>query len=127
MCEAAMSLDVTFEPKEIDRAILEILEDGRNVPANIAEELGKSRQYVHQRLGLLEAAERVENVGRGVYELVEAPDEESSDTDTRETLRMDVDAVRRALDDLEGALERGDRREVRAALQRARDALETGG
>lgn len=67
--EHTMGLD----RKEIDDRILDLLADGRNVPSNIAEDLGVSRQYVQQRLQLLEAAEYVQNIGRGVYELVEDP------------------------------------------------------
>jgi ArsR family transcriptional regulator, cadmium/lead-responsive transcriptional repressor len=58
---------------EIDNKILDELHDGRNVPSNLAESLGVTRQYVGQRLKLLEAADHVRNVGRGVYELVDDP------------------------------------------------------
>lgn len=58
---------------ETDRAILDMLTDGRNVPANIADEMDVSRQYVHQRIKLLETADYVHNIGRGVYELIEDP------------------------------------------------------
>ena len=67
--EQAMGLD----RKEIDDRILGLLAEGRNVPSNLADELGVSRQYVQQRLKLLEAADYVDNIGRGVYELVEDP------------------------------------------------------
>lgn len=62
-----------LELKPIDEKVIDVLHDGRNVPANIADELEVSRQYVHQRLSLLEAADYVHNIGRGVYELVEDP------------------------------------------------------
>jgi len=67
--EQAMGLD----RKEIDDRILGLLAEGRNVPSNLADELDVSRQYVQQRLKLLEAADYVENIGRGVYELIEDP------------------------------------------------------
>jgi hypothetical protein len=37
--------------------------------------LDYSRQYIHQRLQLLVAAEYVSNLGHGLYELEELPDE----------------------------------------------------
>jgi ArsR family transcriptional regulator, cadmium/lead-responsive transcriptional repressor len=71
-----MGLDL----KEIDERILDELHDGRNVPSNLAETLDVSRQYVQQRLALLEAADHVENIGRGVYELLDDPREETEST-----------------------------------------------
>lgn len=62
-----------LDRKEIDDEILEKLSEGRNIPSNIADDLDVSRQYVQQRLKLLEAADYVENIGRGVYELIEDP------------------------------------------------------
>lgn len=64
-----MGLDL----KDIDGEILDELTGGRNVPSNLADELDVTRQYIQQRLQLLEAADHVENVGRGVYELVDDP------------------------------------------------------
>lgn len=58
---------------DTDRAIVEILVEGRNVPANIAEEIGVTRQYIQQRLKRLSEHGFVENIGRGVYELKEDP------------------------------------------------------
>jgi len=74
--EQAMGLD----RKEIDDRILGLLAEGRNVPSNLADELDVSRQYVQQRLKLLEAADYVENIGRGVYELIEDPRSEDEPT-----------------------------------------------
>ena len=62
-----------LDRKEIDNKILDELHGGRNVPSNLADELDVSRQYISQRLKLLEAADHVENIGRGVYELVDDP------------------------------------------------------
>lgn len=55
-----------------DRAIIHTLRDGRNVPANIALETDYSRQYVYERLKRLSEHGVVENLGHGVYELVES-------------------------------------------------------
>ena len=62
---------------ETDDRILTKLQEGRNVPANIAEELDLSRQYVQQRLRRLEEHEHVRNIGRGVYELIDDPRRQS--------------------------------------------------
>ena len=58
---------------ETDKKVISKLEEGRNVPANIAEELGLSRQYVQQRLRRLEEHGHVQNIGRGVYEMIDDP------------------------------------------------------
>jgi DNA-binding Lrp family transcriptional regulator len=58
---------------DTDITLIECLSQGRNVPANLAEEIGVSRQYVQQRLKRMEEHEVVRNIGRGVYELVEDP------------------------------------------------------
>ncbi|AUV82519.1 winged helix-turn-helix domain-containing protein [Salinigranum rubrum] len=58
---------------DTDITLIERLSQGRNVPANLAEEIGVSRQYVQQRLKRMEEHEVVRNIGRGVYELVEDP------------------------------------------------------
>jgi predicted transcriptional regulator len=56
---------------ETDQRIIEQLRDGRNVPANLADELNFSRQYIQQRLQRMEEHGIVSNIGRGVYELTE--------------------------------------------------------
>ena len=72
-------------PHELNRAdkrILRELEAGVRNPSWVAEELDYSRQYVHQRLQLLVAAEFVNNLGHGLYELEELPNELTRDSDT---------------------------------------------
>ena len=73
---ATNSGQMTYEPTEVDFDILDELHEGRNVPSNIADDIGVTRQYVQQRLKLLEAAGHVNNIGRGVYELVNDPRED---------------------------------------------------
>ena len=127
---------------EIDNKILDELHDGRNVPSNLAEELDVSRQYISQRLKLLEAADHVENVGRGVYQLVDDPrddveptpdpadlqariDELESDlTDAREDVEYYKDELRQCREQLEGV---PDRRKIKRAIEDLEHALETGG
>jgi len=62
---------------DADQEIISALQDGRNVPANLADELGYSRQYIQNRLKRLREHGIVQNIGRGVYELIEAPDNDS--------------------------------------------------
>lgn len=70
-----MPIEVPHELNQADERILRELQAGVRNPSWLAEELDYSRQYVHQRLQLLVAAEYVENLGHGLYELVELPDE----------------------------------------------------
>ncbi|MCG1002877.1 MULTISPECIES: helix-turn-helix domain-containing protein [Halobacterium] len=70
-----VSITVTHELNRADKRILRALEDGVRNPSWLADELEYSRQYVHQRLQLLVAAEYVENLGHGLYELNELPDD----------------------------------------------------
>ena len=58
---------------DTDEAILEILEEGRNIPSNIADRLGFSRQYVQRRLKRLEEHGHLHNIGGGVYEITDDP------------------------------------------------------
>ena len=68
---------------EADEKIIDTLQEGRNVPANLADELGYSRQYIQNRIKRLREHGIVKNVGRGVYELVDDPrDENPSDSPT---------------------------------------------
>ena len=77
-----MSITVPHELNQADERILRTLEDGVRNPSWLADELDYTRQYVHQRLQLLVAAEYVENLGHGLYELIETPDELHQDSDT---------------------------------------------
>jgi DNA-binding Lrp family transcriptional regulator len=58
---------------DTDRAVLEILDEGRNAPSNIADRLDFTRQYVQQRLRRLEEHGHVQNIGSGVYEIIDDP------------------------------------------------------
>lgn len=109
------------DPKlnDVDRIVLRELNEGRNVPKNLADEAGKSRQYVHQRLKILKAADYVENKGNGVYEL----QPEELPEDEREELGIDdspSDAVKSAA--IAQATLRETEREL-AECQREREEL----
>lgn len=59
-------------PQDADRAILEMLLDGRNLATNIASETGYTRHYITTRLKRLREHGYVENVGSGLYEITDA-------------------------------------------------------
>jgi DNA-binding Lrp family transcriptional regulator len=65
----------------VDKEILEILREGRATQSYIVDETGRSRQYVHNRLGILAAAGFVENIHpkTALYELIDDPLEGEDD------------------------------------------------
>lgn len=106
---------------ETDEKILEILHEGRNVPANVAEELDFTRQYIQQRLRRLEEHGYIQNIGRGVYEIITDP----RNADTDEIAEgVDVEQLNRALHDIELHISRDEPEDVEDAVKRARDALD---
>ncbi len=54
---------------EADRVILDALEDGRNLAANLEDEIDYERHYISQRLRRLAEHGIVTNLGNGLYEL----------------------------------------------------------
>lgn len=117
--ESIMALDL----KDIDGRILDELAAGRNVPSNLAEELDSSRQWIQQRLKMLEAAGHVENIGRGVYELVDDPREDIDVAEGREPpaeSEENIQDLRNRLDQLES-----EAAELRDENDRLRDWLDT--
>ncbi|QLG47880.1 hypothetical protein [Natrinema halophilum] len=103
----------------VDGEILDVLQNGRNVPANIADEIDKSRQYTHQRLGLLEAAQHVQNVGRGVYELVDDPRTDAEPEPDVDTLQERIDTLESDLVDARKEIE-----SYKAELSKRNEQLE---
>ena len=67
-----------IELNPTDRAILEMLREGRCTPSYIADEYGYSRQNVTNRLNRLVEHGDVRKVHTGLYELVEDPEALSS-------------------------------------------------
>lgn len=64
-----------LEMNPTDRAILEMLRDGRCTPSYIADEHGYSRQNVTNRLNRFAEHGYVRKVHTGLYELVEDPEQ----------------------------------------------------
>lgn len=96
----------------IDKQILDVLHEGRNSPSNIADVTDASRQWVHQRLSVLEAAGYVENIGRGVYELrtdprppADQPDADGPASPSPQAQAHDPDTVKSAQVFLQRALQ----------------------
>jgi len=66
---------MAIELTDADHAILDLLAVGRCTVGYLADETNYSRQHVHNRLTVLQAAEYVEKVHdtTGLYELEEDP------------------------------------------------------
>lgn len=64
---------MAHELNPADERILRELQHGVRNPSWLADELDYSRQYVHQRLQLLVAADYVTDIGHGLYELNRLP------------------------------------------------------
>ena len=62
------------EFSDTELAILDKLGEGRGTPGYIAEEIGKSKPYVRDRLKDLTRLGLVQKVHRGLYELADAED-----------------------------------------------------
>lgn len=77
-------MQMGHELNDADESILDHLLEGRdtgepwgrNTPQNIASDLEYSRQYIQNRLKMLQAASYVENIDGGVYEFRDDPREE---------------------------------------------------
>lgn len=71
-----MTAVMPHELNTADESILTALAEGRNLPQNLAGDLDYTRQYVHNRLQILQAADYVRNIGGGLYEITDAGREE---------------------------------------------------
>lgn len=104
---------VAHELNDADEKILDQLASGRNLPQNLANELGYSRQYIQNRLQMLKAADYVKNVGGGLYELVDDPRDSTGEDDVEE-LKRHVCAAGEAIEE---SNDKELRRHVRAACE----------
>jgi DNA-binding Lrp family transcriptional regulator len=66
------------ELRDADRAIIDVLREGRNNAPNISERTGYSKQYIRERLKRLADEGLLTNIGSGIYELIpeEVPENE---------------------------------------------------
>jgi len=103
---------------DADEQILELLVEGRNLPQNLADELGYSRQYIQNRLQMLKAADYAANLGGGLYEIT------ADGFDEIGLEPLDVAALRDALADAREAHEQVDGDALGEALQRMEKLLE---
>jgi hypothetical protein len=69
------------ERTDADEAILDELRQGARTQAYLVDETGYSRQYIRQRLQIMEAREWVENIHEktALWELRQDPDEDEGD------------------------------------------------
>ncbi len=98
---------------DADRAILRALEDGRNLAANLEDEIDYERHYINQRLRRLAEHGVVTNLGNGLYEL--ADDHSAS---ARATTAEPLRGLVGLLDEEEAAAARERSREWREAFDR---------
>ncbi|GGN84442.1 hypothetical protein EGH26_00040 [Halomicroarcula pellucida] len=109
---------MAHELNDADEQILKLLLEGRNLPQNLADELGYSRQYIQNRLQMLKAADYASNLGGGLYEITD---------DGREEIGAesgaDVDELRDALADARAAHEQVNGDALGEALERMADLL----
>ncbi|WP_197052460.1 hypothetical protein [Halobellus rufus] len=116
-----MDLKVAHELNDADERILDLLASGRNLPQNLARELDYSRQYVQNRLQMLKAADYVENVGGGLYELVDDPrDDDEAAPDAGD---VDLEELREVVAEARAAYNDLDNDRLDEALTRAEELL----
>ena len=114
-----MQSPMAHELNDADEQILELLVEGRNLPQNLADELGYSRQYIQNRLQMLKAADYAANLGGGLYEITtDGLNEIAAEDD------LDVAALRDALSDAREAHEQVNGDALGEALERMADILE---
>ena len=129
-----MNAHVAHELNDADEQILDELHSGRNLPQNLSERLGYSRQYIQNRLQMLKAADYVDNLGGGLYQLRHDPRESNGDSDADddvgeqrelkrsiEALKADRDGLQQQIDQRNEIIERlqDNARQARIHLDRA--------
>lgn len=134
-----------LEPRQLndaDEKILDELHRGRGSPSFLAERTDVEQTYINQRLRRLDEHGHVENLSRGLWELVDDPrdDVDAGDEDDlrgrlQDALEARDDAQARAerladeVADLEdqadtGALDEADVERIRSGVDAARTALD---
>ena len=82
-----MAPKMTHDANDADEQILGHLTRGRNLPQNLADKTGYSRQYIQNRLQMLKAADYATNLGGGLYEITDAGRQEIGADGDRDDLR----------------------------------------
>ena len=104
-----------------DREVLDVLAEGRANPKLIRDETELNKGDANTVLVRLGRGGLVRQVTRGLYEITDDGREEigaEKETD------CDIDALKRALHDIETAAERGDGQALQDALRRAQEAID---
>ena len=67
--------------KDVDKQILDLFHEGDRTQSYLVDETGYTRQYIHQRLEVLEAAGYIENIHAksALYHLLTDPRENTED------------------------------------------------
>ena len=90
-----------LEPRQLneaDREILDELHVGRASPSYLSEQTGVEQTYINQRLRRLDEHGHVENLARGLWELVDDPRDETDQEDDVEELKRHVRAAGEAIE-----------------------------
>lgn len=135
-----------LEPRQLndaDEKILDELHRGRASPGFLAERTGVEQTYINQRLRRLDEHGHVENLSRGLWELVDDPREDTpADQDeadlrgrlqdaleARDDAKAHADRLEERVAELEeqataGALDEADLQRIRSGVDAARTALD---
>ena len=98
-----------LEPRQLneaDQEILDELHEGRASPSYLSEQTGVEQTYINQRLRRLDEHGHVENLARGLWELVDDPRDDVNQADEPEpapleyvvALETHIEAANEALD-----------------------------
>lgn len=114
----AAKVQPVLEPRQLNEADQEILDElhaGRASPSYLSEQTGVEQTYINQRLRRLDEHGHVENLARGLWELVDDPRDDVGDQ------KGEVEALKRHVRAAGAAIEEQDvnalRRHVRAACE----------
>lgn len=117
-----------LEPRQLndaDEKILDELRHGRASPSYLADQTGVEQTYINQRLRRLDEHGHVENLARGLWELVEDPRE---DQPPRPYTWGDVEQTRQFIARIDEQIEKRERGEVEGdaeSLRERKEALES--
>lgn len=120
-----MKQKMAHELNNADEEILKHLLRGRNAPVNIATKLDYSRQYIQNRLSIMNAADYVRNIGGGIYEITDDGREQlTPPEESLAALHKQISEARTYLDAAEFLCINEDRMGVLDNVREARVKLE---